>query len=129
HHEALSYCQQALDLHREMGNARGEAATSHSLGHAHYQLGDYPRALANYQYTADLSVQLGDRYMEAIASTSLGDTYYATGDLTAARAAWLRGLEMYDQLRHTDAEAVRAKLRALESERDVARPGAVPTAS
>ncbi|HYZ57606.1 MAG TPA: BTAD domain-containing putative transcriptional regulator [Streptosporangiaceae bacterium] len=115
HRQALSYCREALALQRELGDPRGESATSHSLGHAYYQLGDYPKALASYRNAVDRAVQAGSRYTEAISLASLADTYYMTGEVAAARDAWLRALATFDQLRHPDAEQVRAKLHDLDA--------------
>jgi hypothetical protein len=44
--------------------------------------------------------------------THLGDAYRAAGDEQAAGLAWRRALTILDDLRHTDADAVRARLTA-----------------
>ena len=122
HQHALGYCQEALDLHRALGDPRGESATSHSLGHAYYQLRDFTNALASYRNAVEASVRSGSRYTEALSLTSLADTYYMTGDTGAARAAWEGAVARFDQLRHPDAERVRARLRELDLEDAFGRP-------
>lgn len=44
-----------------------------------------------------------------------GDTYHATGNTAAAREAWQQALTIFDQLGHSDAEQVRAKLATLDT--------------
>jgi tetratricopeptide (TPR) repeat protein len=84
-----------------------------SLGYAHHGLGRYADATAYCEQAVAAFGELGDRYGLTEALRHLGDTYCAAGDATAARGAWERALVILEDLRHPDAEQVRATLRGL----------------
>lgn len=109
-HRALSYCREALDLQLETGDEYGEADTRDSLGYANHQLGDYAEAITCYRHALDLYRKLFDPCGQAETLDRLGDTHQALADTKAARHAWKQALAVFDQLRHPEADNVRAKL-------------------
>jgi tetratricopeptide (TPR) repeat protein len=108
--QTLIYCQQALDLHRELGQRNGESDTLDSLGYARHQLGHYDEAIECYHRSVGLARDEGDRYGEADGLSHLGDVHRDAGDPAVARGLWLQALIILDELRHPDADGVRAKL-------------------
>jgi len=121
HRQALIYCQQALDLQREIGDRFGQAETYDSLGYAHRHLGQLQEATTAYQQALTLYREFGDRYNEADTLAYLGDVHRTSGDLENARIAWQRALEILEQVDHADADRVRAKMRELNE--SVTSPG------
>jgi tetratricopeptide (TPR) repeat protein/transcriptional regulator with XRE-family HTH domain len=115
--QARAFCQQALALNQERGNRRSEALTWDSLGYAEHQLGNFAEAAACYQRAHSLFCEFGDRFYQAEILTHLGDTRYAADDQDAARSAWQQALDILDDLRHPDAEHLRAKLATTISTR------------
>jgi tetratricopeptide (TPR) repeat protein len=113
---ALTMCQQALALHEEMGDRDGQAATLDSLGYAHHHLGHDTQAITCYQQALVLHRDLGDRYYEAVILTHLGDTHHTTGNDQSARDAWQHALTILDDLDHPDADTIRTKLNALDTQ-------------
>jgi DNA-binding SARP family transcriptional activator/tetratricopeptide (TPR) repeat protein len=113
HQRALSYCQQTLDLLRELGNPQLEAGTWDSLGYAHHHLGDHAESAACYQRALDLRRKIGDRWGQAETLGHIGDVRHAAGQPQEARAAWEEALAILDDLHHSDAIQVRAKLAGL----------------
>jgi tetratricopeptide (TPR) repeat protein len=120
HQQALTYCQQALELHRELANHDGEADAWDSLGHAHHHLGHTADAITCYQQALALFEKLGDRDQQADTLSRLGDTYRAAGRPWPARDAWQRALHILTDLRHPDAGAIRARLASLTIPSDAA---------
>jgi tetratricopeptide (TPR) repeat protein len=120
--QTITSCEQALGIHREIGDYHGEAATLDSLGYAHHHLGNHTEATTCYQHAVDLFREHGDRYWEADTLTHIGSTYKATGNIAKALTAWRRALGILEDLNHSDAEAVRARI--LETD-----PGAAVTAN
>jgi tetratricopeptide (TPR) repeat protein len=114
HEQALAYCRQALTVYQQVGDHLGQAASWDSIGHAHHHLGRHAEAVTCYLHSVSLNRDLGARYHEAAALTALGDTYQATADRTGAREAWRQALAILDDLDHTEAAQVRAKLAALD---------------
>jgi DNA-binding SARP family transcriptional activator/tetratricopeptide (TPR) repeat protein len=111
--QALVYCQQALELHRELGARYGEAHTWIGLGYIDHQLGNLTEAAASYEHALRLFRELGDRLYEATILDHLGDTHDAAGDPAAACHAWRQALAILEELQHTDADKLRAKLATL----------------
>lgn len=105
-----TFCRRALALNRERGNRRSEALTWDSLGYAEHQVGRFAKAAACYRRALHLFQECGDRFYEAEILTHLGNTRHAAGDPQEARAAWQAALDILDDLRHPDADQVRAKL-------------------
>lgn len=87
------------------------ANTWDSLGYAHGNLGDHRQAVDCYRRALDLLRSGGYRYQEAATLTRLGDAHEAEGDGSRARRAWRQALEILDQLGHSEAELVGARLR------------------
>lgn len=114
HQQALAYCQQAVILHRELGDRHGEAGTWDSIGYAHHRLGQRHEAVACYRRALDLVADLGDRYHRAITLVHLGDTYAELGDPGAAGRTWAQALDILTELQHPDAAQVQAKLERVE---------------
>jgi tetratricopeptide (TPR) repeat protein len=114
--QALTSCQQALTLQQGLDDHIGQAATWDSLGYAHHHLGHHTHAVTCYQHALDLYRDLGDRYNEAVTLTNLGDTHHTAGNPTAARDAWQHALTILDDLDRPDADTVRTKLNALDTQ-------------
>jgi tetratricopeptide (TPR) repeat protein len=114
HHEAIAHCEQALTLHQNLGYLRGEADTWDSLGHAYHKLGNHRQAVSCYHNALDGFRTLGTRYQEAATLNRLGDTHHAAAEPHPARQAWQHALDILDELRHPDADDVRAKLHSLD---------------
>jgi tetratricopeptide (TPR) repeat protein len=111
HYEvAIACCERALVLIQDHGYTDGEAATWHSLGYIHRQLGNHARSVDCYERSLVLCRELADKFNEADTLASLADTYDSAGDPLAARATRQHALVLFEELRHPDAEAVRAKL-------------------
>jgi tetratricopeptide (TPR) repeat protein len=113
--QTLESCRQALALHQENGDRYGQAAAWDSLGYAHQHLG-HTQAGTCYLHAIELFRETGDRYSEADTLGRLGDTHHAAHDPDAAREAWLQALAIFDDLDHSDAEPIRAKLDALAND-------------
>jgi tetratricopeptide (TPR) repeat protein len=111
--ETLTYSHQALELFQAIDNRVGEADTVDSLGYAHQYLEQYAEAIGRYEQSVELWRDLGDRYNEADVLSRLGDVRLATGDREGARNEWEQALGIFEDLKHSDAVLVGAKLTAL----------------
>jgi tetratricopeptide (TPR) repeat protein len=108
--QSRAFCQRALTLMTELGHRGDEAAAWDTLGCAEHNLGHLDRAADCYQRSLTLFREFGSRYFEATVLTHLGDTRQAAGQLPQARGAWQEALGILNDLRHSDADQVRAKL-------------------
>jgi DNA-binding SARP family transcriptional activator/tetratricopeptide (TPR) repeat protein len=116
HTVAIEFCEKALDLQTKLGDQLAAGQTWHSLGYSHDHLGRHAAAVECYRAAVDLFRESGYRFSEGYALTSLGDAYRNADDIESARVAWLRALDILDQLTHADAEKVRARLADLDNE-------------
>ncbi len=108
--QARAFCQLSLTLCAETGDRWLEGNAWDSLGYAEHHLGNLADAAACYQRALSLSRELGNRFYESEALTNLGNTRHAAGDLAEARQAWQQALAILDDIRHPDADQIRAKL-------------------
>jgi DNA-binding SARP family transcriptional activator/tetratricopeptide (TPR) repeat protein len=108
--QAQATCQQALALTRGLGDRRLEAHAWDSLGYAEEHLGHHAQAADCYARALTFFRELGDRYHSATILTHMGDSNDAAGDQDAARRSWKEALDILDDLHHTDAGPLRARL-------------------
>jgi DNA-binding SARP family transcriptional activator/tetratricopeptide (TPR) repeat protein len=112
--QALIHCTQALTQFQKLDNCLGEADAWDTLGQIHQLLAHHTEAADCYQRAITRYRDLGDRYQQATTTTYLGDTHQAAGRSDDARTAWQLALGLLADLDHPDADALRAKLDALE---------------
>jgi DNA-binding SARP family transcriptional activator/Tfp pilus assembly protein PilF len=108
--QALATCRRALALQEEIGDRHDQSIAWDSIGYIHHQLGDYPQAIASYQQALALLRGYGDRLNEAETLDHLGDSYQAVGQPDDARTVWRDATTILDELAHSHADQVRAKL-------------------
>ena len=113
HQQALHFCEEALDGHRELGDWTSEAVTWDSLGYVHHHMGHRSQAVECYAHALDLYRKLGDRFEEAATFGRLADVYEAEQDPAAASDALRRAAGILEALHHPDAADVRARLHVL----------------
>jgi tetratricopeptide (TPR) repeat protein len=104
-------CLRALTIHQHLGNVNGQANAWHSIGLAEHHLGNLARAVESYRHADGLYRDIGRRDRVAGTLNHLGDVLAAAGDREGARDAWQRALEILQDMDHSDAAGVRAKLR------------------
>jgi tetratricopeptide (TPR) repeat protein len=113
--EALTFCQQAVALHRRLGNEHGEPCALDSLAYTHQGLGNHAQAAQWYHRAIELYAKLGYQYPRAETPAYAGTAHQASGDIDAARDAWTQALAILENLHHPLAGEVRAKLAFLDS--------------
>ena len=111
--QARTFSNQALALYRKLGNRQGMALAWDTVGYADHHLGRFAEATAHYQRALRLFREVGDRFNEAVVLTHLGDARSDLGNWHKARNAWQQAMDILDELRHPDADRLRAKLRHL----------------
>jgi tetratricopeptide (TPR) repeat protein len=112
HQQALSQVEQALAIQQELNDPSDEANIWDSLGYIHDRLGQHEQAASCYQQALRLLGPSKGAHRRAIILDHLGDACRNAGDQQAASEAWARALDIFEDMGHPDAEAVRAKLLA-----------------
>ncbi|MBU2667829.1 tetratricopeptide repeat protein [Actinoplanes bogorensis] len=109
---ALEFCERALALYEDSGEADNRAAVWDSLGFIRHGLGEYDVAVECYETALRLYREIGDRYWVADTLVHLGDTHRACGRSSSAAEVWREALGIYDDLGHANAADVRSRLSA-----------------
>jgi tetratricopeptide (TPR) repeat protein len=84
-----------------------------SLGNCHHRLGDHARAIERFRQALDIYRELGDRYYEADTLADLMGPLEAMGDIDAARSAGEDAVAILEELGHSEADRVRARVAGL----------------
>lgn len=84
--EAREYQQQALHIHRKIGDRRGEGAALYNLGEIALDQAHYTRAAAFHEQALAISREIGDRQGEALSLNALGFIHRELGRYAEARA-------------------------------------------
>jgi tetratricopeptide (TPR) repeat protein len=108
--QALEYCQQGLDMYRGRGDPLNEAAAWDSVGYVLMHLGRYDEAIRSLHTALGLIEELRPRYYKTTMLVHLGDAYHGAGQPGQARRVWQEALDILEDLKHSDAEHVRARL-------------------
>ncbi len=108
--QALEFCEQALGMYRGRGDPLNEAATWDSLGYSLLHLGRLEEAISCLRTAVGLIEVLRTGYYQTAMLVHLGDAYHAAGQLPQARQAWQEALAILEDLSHSDADQVRARL-------------------
>ncbi len=108
--QALEFCEQALGMYQGRGDPLNEAATWDSLGYSLLHLGRLEEAISCLRTAVGLIEVLRTGYYQTTMLVHLGDAYYAAGQLPQARQAWQEALAILEDLNHSDADQVRARL-------------------
>ncbi|HVT59581.1 MAG TPA: tetratricopeptide repeat protein [Thermoanaerobaculia bacterium] len=82
--QAIGYYEQALLIHREIGNRRGEGSGLGNLGLAYAELGEVEKAIGYYEQALVISREIGNRRGEGNALGNLGLAYADLGEVEKA---------------------------------------------
>nr|WP_286167491.1 tetratricopeptide repeat protein [Arthrospira platensis] len=103
--EAIAFYQKSLEIARDIGDRKNEAASLNNLGNAYYSLGRYPEAIAFYQQSLEIARDIGDQKNEATSLGNLGNTYHSLGRYQEAIAFHQQSLEIKRDIGDRQGEA------------------------
>jgi tetratricopeptide (TPR) repeat protein len=76
---AITQCEEALILHRQCGDRRGEASDLGNIGAIYSQMRQWDKVVKYAEQQLQISREIGDRYGEGIASGNLGMAHLYMG--------------------------------------------------
>jgi hypothetical protein len=97
------------------GNYRGAAAANNTLGKAFFHLGELRKSRWHLEQALELERGTGRRFYEADGLTWLSEVHLASHDKGSAITALAEALGILQELGHSEAPAVAAKLSNLVS--------------
>jgi len=86
--ESKAYFEEALIIHREVGDLRGELSALNNLGHLLQNLGEPKNAVDLYKDGLAICQKIGDRLAEGVLLTNLGNMTAESGEYRQAQV-WL----------------------------------------
>ena len=92
--QAIGYYEQALEIHREVKDRKGEGAMLNNLGKVYDALGKKQEALAYYEQALGICREVGDRWGEGTMLNNLGKVYDALGKKQEALAYYEQALSI-----------------------------------
>ncbi len=95
--ETVKACERKVELARQLGDQRAEAAGVDLLGHGYRSLGDYRQALARSNEAVALYTLLGDHRGRGAALNGVGYAYRYLADLGQATSYHLRALQAFEE--------------------------------
>ena len=103
--EALKYNQEALEIHRKIGNRLGEASVLGNIGLIYSDLGDSEKALKYLQDALKIDREIGYRQGEASDLGNIGLIYSSQGDSEKALKYHLDALKIHKEVGYRQGEA------------------------
>jgi predicted ATPase len=101
---ALPYFEQALQLHRAIGDRRGEGSALNNLAILANNMSDFSLACSYHEQVLLIRRETGDRSGEAISYNNLGLAYLSQAEYSKALACLERALALYRQVGDRDGE-------------------------
>ena len=103
---AIDYDEQALAIHREVGDRSWEGADLGYLGQAYSELGETRRAIEYQEQALAIAREIGDRRGEAAGLANLGIAYKELGETQRAIDYYAQALVIHREIGRRRAEGV-----------------------
>jgi tetratricopeptide (TPR) repeat protein len=114
--KALTHCEQAIVIAREVGGRRGEGRALNNLGNVHLDQGRITEALTHYERAIAIAREVGDRRTEGINCGSLGVILHQNDDMLGADQHLQQAIEICDEALPPAAGDFRGTLALIRAE-------------
>ena len=103
--EALKFFQQALEIHRAIGDKEGEANALNNMGVVYEIQSKLTEALKFFQQALEIHRAIGNKKGEANALDNMGIVYEIQSKLTEALQHYQKALDIYREIGNKEGEA------------------------
>ncbi len=100
--KSRTYFEEALAIHREVGDLRGELSACNNLGLLSQNLGELHHAVDFYQKGLEISQKIGDRLAEGVLLANLGHLNVALGKFQPAEVLLKRAWQIRDEINNEE---------------------------
>ncbi len=83
--ESIDYLTQALSIHRQVADLRGELSALNNLGHVHKKTGELQQARHYFDRALQMAQKISDKLAEGVILTNLGELNLVFGDYESAK--------------------------------------------
>ncbi|MCX7994670.1 MAG: tetratricopeptide repeat protein, partial [candidate division WOR-3 bacterium] len=96
--KALSLCQEALSIAKELGELRNQRSIYNTMGVAYRMRGEYDKAIESFTMYLKISEELEDKHNIGIAYCNLGNVYQDKGESLIAIDFYRKFLKISEEL-------------------------------
>jgi tetratricopeptide (TPR) repeat protein len=104
--ESHTHLAEALAIHREVGDFRGELSALNNLGHLFEVLGQLQKAVQFHEQALDICQKIGDRLAEGVILTNIGGLRTQLGHFAQAQDDLQRALVIRSEIGNDEGVAV-----------------------
>lgn len=104
--DRIPWLEVAVSATQRLGDQLAESAHLGKLGIAHYELGEYPKAIEYHEHSLAIKRELGYREGEGNTLGNLGIAYFALGEYRKAAEYHEQALAISQELRNRRAEGI-----------------------
>jgi len=97
-----AYFKEALAIHREVGDLRGELSAFNNLGHLSQLTGELVSAREFFQQGLEICNKIGDRLAEGVILGNLGSMLVELGDYNQAEIHLKRAIEIREEIKNDE---------------------------
>ncbi|HEB65838.1 MAG TPA: tetratricopeptide repeat protein, partial [Chloroflexi bacterium] len=101
-----AYFEEALTIHREVGDLRGELSACNNLGLLRQTRGDFPQARDFFEQGLAICEKTGDRLAEGVLLTNLGEMTAALGEYRQAQTYLERACRIREEVGNEEGVAM-----------------------
>ncbi len=94
--------EEALIIHREIGDLRGELSALNNLGHLSQLIGNPKSAREFFQQGLEICTKIGDRLAEGVLLGNLGSMLVALGDYNQAEIHLKKAIEIREEIKNDE---------------------------
>ena len=104
--QSQAYLEEALTIHREVGDIRGELSAFNNLGHIYEAIGQLQTSVVYYHQAGEKCEIIGDRLAEGVILTNLGGLLTQLGQHAQAEKKLLRAHVIRSEIGNNEGVAV-----------------------
>jgi DNA-binding SARP family transcriptional activator/Tfp pilus assembly protein PilF len=100
--ESQTYFEEALAIHRETGDLRGELSAHNNIGHLRQNIGDFNVAVKHYEQGLKICQRIGDRLAEGVLLSNLGGVLADLGTYDQAEIRLKQAVNIRDAVNNQE---------------------------
>jgi tetratricopeptide (TPR) repeat protein len=104
--QTQAYFEEALAIHKEVGDIRGELSVLNNLGHLYENYGQLQKAVEYYSQAGEICQKIGDRLAEGVILTNLGGLKSQLGHFLQAQEDLEKALVIRQEIGNDEGVAV-----------------------
>jgi len=106
YHQSAKLFQQALEIHRKIGDLRGELSALNNLGKVTELIGDLPEAVGYYTEAAEICQRIKDRLAEGVILTNLAQVTSSLGKYQEAQSLFEQAIAIRKEIGNDEGVAM-----------------------